>query len=296
MSLATRCPICEALFRVTPDQLRVRAGQVRCGRCNAVFDGLAHIVPDSDRTASAAEKLPADAPDGPLTEFESLDFVVDSHPAGQPATGEPPADHALLGRETPASDALPAAAGLADMEAESAFPTDQEHAPLRRYWKRNWPSISASVLLIALIGMQIAVRQRNELAAEHPDLRPALAMMCRVAGCELALPRTAERISIEGDEMIAADPQTPGRVTLLATLRNSAPFAVAYPSLELTLQNARDEVLARRVLGPADYLERGTDLAGGLASRSDVNLRLALETGPVRAEGYRVLVFYPGSP
>ena len=34
----TRCPGCRTVFRVTPEQLALREGQVRCGRCRAVFD------------------------------------------------------------------------------------------------------------------------------------------------------------------------------------------------------------------------------------------------------------------
>jgi hypothetical protein len=100
-------------------------------------------------------------------------------------------------------------------------------------------------------------------------------------------------LSIEGDELIAANPNDPSRILLVATLRNGAAFPVAYPSLEFTLQNARDEILARRVLGPADYLAAGSDLTRGLVAHGDLSLRLALDTGPLRAEGYRLFLFYP---
>ena len=38
MSRITRCPNCETLFKVVPDQLRLSQGWVRCGSCGAVFD------------------------------------------------------------------------------------------------------------------------------------------------------------------------------------------------------------------------------------------------------------------
>lgn len=38
--MLTRCPYCSTTFRVTPEQLKVRQGQVRCGQCRRVFDGL----------------------------------------------------------------------------------------------------------------------------------------------------------------------------------------------------------------------------------------------------------------
>ena len=44
MSLATRCPVCGTAFRVQREQLAVRGGRVRCGKCATVFDGVASLV------------------------------------------------------------------------------------------------------------------------------------------------------------------------------------------------------------------------------------------------------------
>lgn len=44
MSLVTRCPTCRTAFRVLPGQLSARGGRVRCGKCGAVFDGIASLV------------------------------------------------------------------------------------------------------------------------------------------------------------------------------------------------------------------------------------------------------------
>ena len=38
MTLATRCPACQTIFRVVKDQLLVSDGWVRCGRCSDVFN------------------------------------------------------------------------------------------------------------------------------------------------------------------------------------------------------------------------------------------------------------------
>ena len=40
----TRCPGCTTIFRVTPQQLALRGGQVRCGHCKTVFDGNAELI------------------------------------------------------------------------------------------------------------------------------------------------------------------------------------------------------------------------------------------------------------
>ncbi len=38
--MLTRCPHCRTAFRVTPEQLKMRQGRVRCGACHTVFDAL----------------------------------------------------------------------------------------------------------------------------------------------------------------------------------------------------------------------------------------------------------------
>src|ERR1700750_3192492 len=43
MSLITRCPACETLFKVVPDQLRISQGWVRCGQCGEIFDASADL-------------------------------------------------------------------------------------------------------------------------------------------------------------------------------------------------------------------------------------------------------------
>jgi predicted Zn finger-like uncharacterized protein len=46
MGMMTRCPTCSTAFRVTEEQLAAREGQVRCGRCNTLFDAIASLSSD----------------------------------------------------------------------------------------------------------------------------------------------------------------------------------------------------------------------------------------------------------
>jgi predicted Zn finger-like uncharacterized protein len=43
MALATRCPNCRTLFRISAEQLRAHNGMVRCGACRQVFNAMAHL-------------------------------------------------------------------------------------------------------------------------------------------------------------------------------------------------------------------------------------------------------------
>lgn len=75
MSLVTRCPNCATAFRVLPDQLAARNGQVRCGKCDTVFDGIAALVGE-ERTP-----LPVEPPQQPEEAQEPLpEFLAEPPP------------------------------------------------------------------------------------------------------------------------------------------------------------------------------------------------------------------------
>lgn len=51
--MLTCCPACTTSFRVTPEQLKVRAGKVRCGKCQTVFNALDSLVEQPPEAATA---------------------------------------------------------------------------------------------------------------------------------------------------------------------------------------------------------------------------------------------------
>lgn len=59
MSLATRCPHCNTLFKVSSGQLQMHEGNVRCGQCKTVFSGVDHLT---SADADAWQKLDLGAP------------------------------------------------------------------------------------------------------------------------------------------------------------------------------------------------------------------------------------------
>ncbi|NMM37120.1 MAG: DUF3426 domain-containing protein [Glaciimonas sp.] len=65
MALATQCPHCHTTFRVAHDQLKLRAGMVRCGQCRQVFNGIEHLLPPTRQpTTTQAAHTAAAAPIG----------------------------------------------------------------------------------------------------------------------------------------------------------------------------------------------------------------------------------------
>lgn len=89
MSLLTRCPRCDTLFRVTPAQLQAREGKVRCGRCMNVFDGFqALAVEEGDAPSEPVRFDPEHMPPTPAPSSVSASGAL-AAPAPAPASVEP---------------------------------------------------------------------------------------------------------------------------------------------------------------------------------------------------------------
>jgi predicted Zn finger-like uncharacterized protein len=148
---------------------------------------------------------------------------------------------------------------------------------------------AAAVLLVLLAG-QFALHHRHALAALHPPLAPALRLLCAPLACEVDVPQAIESIVIDSSGFV----RIRGDVYRLGvTLRNQAPTPVQVPALELTLTDADDRPLLRRILRPQELGE----LPGAIPAGGDLTAAatLAIEANGIAARitGYRLLAFYP---
>ncbi|MCX8005517.1 MAG: zinc-ribbon domain-containing protein [Burkholderiaceae bacterium] len=98
MALATRCPNCQALFRVVADQLKLRGGLVRCGACRHVFDAIGTLSYVDDNLAVAPDPTPARKGAPP-----TLHASAQATPVLRAPLAEPP------GERTPPAAAAPVA-------------------------------------------------------------------------------------------------------------------------------------------------------------------------------------------
>lgn len=313
--MLTRCPACTTTFRVTPEQLKVRGGKVRCGKCQTVFNALDSLV----ETTAAATPPPTATPAAPSPTAQApvqQPSAISSMPQADAALDillEPPTSAATAETDpvdTPEAEALPTTpeairdaalnAGLVaarettevpgyDKWAEGAFSTPVSvevpgHHP-------RWPFVLAALLLLIALAGQFAYQFRSELAVAAPSLRPLLQSACDALDCDIPLPRQSEFVSIEASDL-QTDPARGGILTMTATLKNRAPYAQAWPSLELTLTDVQDNALLRRVLQPSEYLPSKVDPTV-FPPNADVAVHLWLEAKDVSAAGYRLYVFYP---
>lgn len=277
----TRCPGCKTVFRVTTAQLALREGQVRCGHCRTIFDGTANLI----RLAPAAAMSGHDPATGPLTVTLRHAHALEPVPAAAGSASL----HA--GRVTVDAAAKPPAPPPAEphVDYEQRFAWDR---PQRRSRAALALYAAATIALLLLFAGQLAWHYRDVLSAHLPSTRPLLARMCGIGGCEIKPLRDIRWLSIDASDL-QADPAHKGLLILTATLRNRAPYAVAFPHLELTLTDGQDTVVVRRALAPSEYLGGTQDAAAGIAGNGEVAVKLFVDASATQQSGYRVYLFYP---
>ena len=292
----TRCPGCGTIFRVTAAQLALREGQVRCGHCRAVFDANDHVIAlDARRSddVDVPDELAAGRPTITLRSADALEPVDE-----QRAEPEPSPTTAL------ASDALPATPiEAAKPEAAIAsVPIDVRalDRAARFEWKPRKPLHErrrtlyggAIALLLAALAAQGLLEYRDALAAHAPGMRPLLQGACNVFGCTIEPVRDPAALSIEASDL-QADPSHRGLLVLSATIRNRAPYTIAFPYLELTLTDASDQVVVRRAFAPSDYVGGTSNPTAGIPGNGENLVKLFLDASATAQAGYRLYLFYP---
>ncbi len=262
--VTTTCPSCDTSFRVTPQQLAAREGQVRCGHCNTLFNGLETLVM-ADKVAPQAE-----------VESERVDLVPDE-PAARDL--EPKAELRLKSPSPRAED---------DSDAPVLYHPD--FSPGSGGNSMRW--LAGSALLLLLLLAQGMIYFRDVIARDMPGFKPFLSAYCDVVGCRITLPRNANLITIESSDL-KQFPDRPQEIALFALLRNRAGYAQAFPTLELTLTDTADQAIVKRLIQPPDYVSDKARIERGIARLEEVNLELRLETKDVVAVGYRLFILYP---
>ena len=272
----TRCPGCKTIFRVTPQQLTIRSGQVRCGHCQSVFDGVAALISLAPRLREEPE--PDEIALGPPT------VTLRSAQALKPAP-ERPAEHAERGAKT---------ASVAETQQDEAVYADRfaQQEKKERGRLPTWLYAASLPILVLTLAAQTLFHFRDALAAHWPATKPALLRFCVLAHCQVKPLQDIAAISIEASDL-QADPAHRGLLILTSTIRNRAPFALGYPYLELTLSDTQEQVVVRRAFAPQDYLSGASDSSSGLAANSELAIRLFIDASATSQAGYQLYLFYP---
>lgn len=319
--MKTRCPACQTVFRVTPEQLKARAGKVRCGQCQFVFNALDHLLDDEHQDSPhfphKTLDLPVEAEDPPRSgqsaepaecSEQSPESSVTAVNSTESADNEQPSpEESHVHPEPEVAPLSEAEAQLLGKTTGLILPRETTEIPGYSKWAEGvmtspaspsstkvmrWPFLLAAILLLLALAGQLAFRFRSEIAITAPALRPALESLSQLFDADIPLPRHVELISIEASDL-QTDPAHGNLLLLNATLRNRASYAQAYPYLELSLTDTQDAAIVRRVFLPDDYLTPKTPPEQAFAANADLSVKLWIEAKDISASGYRLYVFYP---
>ena len=319
MALATRCPHCSALFRVGAEQLKSRGGMVRCGACRQVFNAIGRLdyIEPSGPEPSAEIRAdtrphPAVPPSRPQSAAPPPSAIPAQDPPTPPSLELPGVSGRSTGAETNStggpqtlldeqielravdSDAADGA------DKESPAPAAVEVAPqfLREGRASEGRALRiarnlACVLLAPALLVQAALLFRADLIVHLPTAQPLLVALCAPLGCAANLPMRPEMLAVISSELQAV-PGTQA-LELDVLIRNRAAFPMALPSLELTLTDASNRPLARKVFLPADYQAANGNSAAlpAMAVGADLPIRVTFELPGTSASGFVAYPFYP---
>jgi hypothetical protein len=162
-------------------------------------------------------------------------------------------------------------------------------------WRRPGVRLAlggVALLLAATLAAQVAHTWRDRLAARAPALAPLLAQGCEWLGCDVGPARALEALSVESSGLVRVERSN--LYKLQVSLRNRAEHAVAVPALDLSLTDARGELVARRVFLLTELGESAATIAPGRDLALQATLQSMASSGEPRViAGYTVELFYP---
>ena len=253
MTLSTRCPTCATAFRVQPGQLSARGGKVRCGKCAAVFDGVANLVEEKPAVEAQAEAEPSPQ----LVLFEAR-----KAPVAPPAANEEVVPEFLYQDEPPPPRRL--LWGFGALAAVMALVLQ-----LMVYYRTEIAVLvpESRELLVrgcALLTCELRLPRRPELMA--------------IESSDLQADGRRENVILLNAVIRNRAPFAQEFPALELTLTDERDQPVV-----------RRVLTPRDYLAPA-ALER---LAQGLGSNAEAVLRISFDNSLLRAVGYRLYLFFP---
>lgn len=236
--LVTRCPRCRTAFIVRPEQLTVRKGLVRCGRCETVFRARTRPYPESG--------------------VPQPETVAEAQAAAAESISEPPAPAPPV--------ATPARGGAL------------------------WAAGAAGLALA--LGLQAVHFFAPQIVVVLPEARPVLAQACKLLACRADLPIDLTKTDLIRAQVLLRENADRG-LTVSAALVNRASHLQRWPAIELTLNDARGGVLARRTYAPKDFVASADALERGLPPKIAVPIEFAIRRPHAEPAGYELRIVSP---
>ncbi|MCH7742674.1 MAG: DUF3426 domain-containing protein [Proteobacteria bacterium] len=304
----TCCPVCDTSFRVTPEQMEMASGAVRCGACLRIFQANEQKVEES-ATADIKDTRP-----------ELLDFGIDEIKSGYWQDWD-----LYVGEVFVALQGLEETAGaeeswyedssdadsyeddftvdgqvVLDIEEEEAESTtlvsllDLEDDPqnlvgeqvARQSTHPVW--FVALLVLVMLSLLQYAWFNRG-IYAQQAEYRQGFLFVCAWIGCEL--PEYSNTAALSTSNLvIRAHPDAEGALIIDAIVRNSARYRQLFPVLQLQFQDIDNNLVAQRQFRPENYLAGELRGLRFIPGNTEVRFSLEIADPGKNALGYNLKI------
>ena len=270
-------------------------GWARCGQCSEVFDASSNLQrevpfepePDPEPTPTSPQlqspELTAAAQEAVALTSELQEIVAaravpfeDPAPHGSPEALRPGPNTAVDLHELNESDV-------------SFLRTNPQTAQPHKPWVRAVLSVLGVCLILGLT-FQFVVHERDRMATLMPHAKPVLETVCSYLNCAVSTLQQIESIVVESSTFTRIRNDN---YRLNLVIRNTAPYPLAMPAVELTLTDAQDQAVLRRVLSAPDLNTAANPLAANSEWSGSVAISARTNGSAERIAGYRVLAFYP---
>lgn len=235
-------------------------------------------LPGSDAPANPAADAPAETDGDPLESPEPASVVspeVETNAVPAAATSAAPVDFGGVRQPGFRPRGRPAFLRRAEAAARWSHPATRTTLAL------------LLVILGLLLTAQATLLWRDEIALRWPATRATLEAACAGLGCRIDAPRRIQSLAVESSDLRSEPDGATYRLEV--AIRNRGPIELLAPAIELTLTDAAGQLIARRVLTPAELGSPARPIPAG----EERVVQAELVAGPPAVAGYTISLFYP---
>ncbi|MAY41608.1 MULTISPECIES: DUF3426 domain-containing protein [unclassified Neptuniibacter] len=305
-TIITQCPHCIALFKVTPGQLKIADGQVRCGNCLHVFSALDNIPREDTPNHKTSTEIEKRHPVSPIPEDDILHQASHSKPLKIAKKNKSK-------KETTSAD-LSKARNTHSRPIQEVTQTEKDIPTLTIQRERiilshtkiepHQRSLVWSFLLIITLGglasQYIWFNRATLYWVEH--YQPLYHTLCQHIECKLPQRFNLEKLTNQ-QLTVSPHPEIEGAITVNLTLHNSADFEQPYPAFALHFSDLKGRPVANRLFQPNQYFIPSTEGASTEAFKENTDrlipinktttISIELMSPGTRALSYRAELIAP---
>lgn len=193
--------------------------------------------------------------------------------AVEPTASEPSSVQATQSSPAPLSAEVTPALSISAQRDYTNQPIRLDWRPKKKPWKRWLAWSLLNVLAVLLLVGQYTQHNFTQLARQD-STRPWLEALCPLIGCQLPTKVDVRHIK-SSNLLVRSHPEFSGALLVDAIIYNRASFAQPFPLLELTFSDQHNQVVAKRLFTPLEYL--AGELAGQKHMPPQTPIHIALE-------------------